>query len=48
MKWLASTIECFVSDEESSSQAYRDFWKRLQEGTFHQAEYKRVAKSGEA
>jgi len=38
----------FVSDEESNSQAYRDFWKRLKEGTFHQAEYKRVAKSGEA
>jgi methyl-accepting chemotaxis protein len=38
----------FVSDEESNSQAYRDFWKRLQEGTFHQAEYKRITKSGEA
>jgi methyl-accepting chemotaxis protein len=38
----------FVTEEESASQAYRDFWKRLQEGTFHQAEYKRIAKSGEA
>lgn len=38
----------FVSDEEANSQSYRDFWKRLQEGTFHQAEYKRVAKSGES
>ncbi len=37
----------FVDDEEANSQAYRDFWKRLQEGTFHQAEYKRVAKGGE-
>ena len=38
----------FVCDEEANSQSYRDFWKRLQEGTFHQAEYKRVAKSGES
>ncbi len=37
----------FVEEEEANSQAYRDFWKRLQEGTFHQAEYKRVAKGGE-
>jgi methyl-accepting chemotaxis protein len=37
----------FVCDEEANSESYRDFWKRLREGTFHQAEYKRVAKSGE-
>jgi len=37
----------FVDGAESRSQAYRDFWGRLNEGTFHQAEYKRIAKSGE-
>ncbi|MBI1276148.1 PAS domain-containing protein [bacterium] len=36
----------FVDGAEANSQAYHDFWYRLNNGEFQAAEYKRVAKGG--
>lgn len=36
----------FVSPQDSQSQAYADFWAKLNRGEFDSGEYKRVGKSG--
>lgn len=36
----------FVCDQEKASQAYRDFWAKLADGTFQSGEFKRIAKDG--
>lgn len=36
----------FVATDEANSEAYRSFWKRLHDGQYQTAEYKRITKSG--
>jgi methyl-accepting chemotaxis protein len=36
----------FVEPSEQQSTSYRDFWKKLGEGNYHAAEFKRIAKDG--
>jgi len=37
----------FVESSEATSDAYAQFWKRLNQGEFFSSEYKRITKSGE-
>lgn len=36
----------FVDPKEAASNSYTDFWRRLREGSYQTAEYKRLTKSG--
>jgi len=36
----------FVSEQEASSEAYKNFWLKLGQGKFEQQEYRRIAKGG--
>lgn len=40
--------EMFVDAETRESEAYRDFWRKLNDGVYIQGEYKRVGKGGQA
>lgn len=38
----------FCTPQYAASDDYADFWRRLGEGEFHEGEYKRIAKNGQA